>query len=303
LEERLKDGDDIILLVVPFIKLAALKQLHWVQTKKVRLKVVCRWRPNDLLSGASDVEIFPYLKEVGCELYLNADVHLKLYVFGSNNAVNTSANLTLRGLGYSDTPNIEIANIVTLASGDWESIYRIIATSRQVDDTVYARYKDFIKKNRLPAPETIPIDLLGTPKTFTIASLPATESPAKLAEFYLTDDHTAYDPEEVRRAIHDLVTFKIPAGLTATEFNRTLGQAFRTTPFVGDFVALLRAETNLRFGAVNNWIHQKCEDVPLPYRWEIKTNTRIFYDWLAHFFPQITWERPHHSQIIHWHET
>src|SRR5208283_2581434 len=106
LEERIKGGDDIILLIVPFIKLAALQQLHWVQTKKVRLKVVCKWHPNDLLTGASDIEIFPYLKTVGCELYLNPDIHLKLYVFGSNIAFNTSGNLTLHGLGYSSHPNI-----------------------------------------------------------------------------------------------------------------------------------------------------------------------------------------------------
>jgi hypothetical protein len=300
LEDRIKSGDDIILLIVPFIKLAALQQLHRVQTTKVRLKVVCRWRPDDLLAGASDVEIFPYLKTVGCELYLNPDIHLKLYVFASNNAFNTSANLTLRGLGYSEDPNIEIGNTLTLTPGDWERIYRIIAASRQVDDAMYARYKQFVEQNRLPGPGKLPLDLLGKPKEYTIASLPATETPAKLVQFYLTPDHAAGDSEEVRRAIHDLVTFRIPPGLTTAEFDRRLGEAFRKTPFVRDFVELLKQETSLRFGAVNNWIHQKCEDVPLPYRWEIKDNTRIFYDWLAHYFPAINWDRPHHSQVIHW---
>jgi hypothetical protein len=49
---------------------------------------------------------------------------------------------TIKGLGYSETPNVEIGNIVTLTDGDWENIYRIIASSRQVDDAVYARYKE-----------------------------------------------------------------------------------------------------------------------------------------------------------------
>lgn len=300
IEERMRSADDILLLIVPFIKLGALQQLHWVQTKKVRLKVVCRWRPDDLLTGASDVEIFPYLKKVGCELYLNPDIHLKLYVFESSNAFNTSANLTLQGLGYSEHPNIEIGNLLPLTPGDWERIYRVIAGSRQVDDAIYARYKKFVEQNRRPGPGKLPLDLLGKPKDYTIASLPATETPAKLAQFYLDQDHAKYEPEGVRRAIHDLVTFKIPPGLTPNEFDGRLGEAFRKTPFVQDFVDLLKEETSLRFGAVNNWIHQKCEDVPLPYRWEIKENTRIFYDWLAHFIPDITWDRPHHSQIIHW---
>jgi len=62
----------------------------------------------------------------------------------------------------------------------------------------------------------------------------------------------------------------------------------------------LKHERNLRFGAVNKWIHEKCEDVPLPYRWEIKENTRIFYDWLAHYVPEISWVRPKYSQVISW---
>jgi len=300
IEERMKSGDDIILLIVPFIKLGALQQLHWVQPRKVRLKVVCRWRPDDLLTGASDVEIFPYLKRAGCELYLNSDIHLKLYVFGSNRAFNTSANLTLQGLGYSDHPNIEIGNLVTLNAPDWQRIYRIISASRQVDDAIYARYKQFTEQNRLPGPGKVPIDLLGKPKDYTIASLPATETPAKLAQFYGDPDQAKYDPEVVRRAIHDLVTFKIPSNLTAAEFDQRLGDAFRNTPFVQDFVKLLKDQTSLRFGAVNNWIHEKCEDVPLPYRWEIKENTHIFYDWLVHFIPDVSWDRPNHSQVIYW---
>ena len=300
LEERIKGGDDIILLIVPFIKLAALKQLHWVQTNKVRLKVVCRWHPDELLRGVSDVEIFPYLKTVGCELYFNSDIHLKLYVFGSNNAFNTSANLTLRGLGYTEKPNIEIGNFIALTPGDWENIYRVIAASRQVDDAIYASYKKFVDENQLSGLDRLPIDLLGAPKAYTIASLPATETPTKLAQFYIAQEHAECDPEEVRRAIHDLVTFKIPVGLTATDFNRKLGDAFLKTPFVKDFIAELKTEGSLRFGAVNDWIHQRCEDVPLPYRWEIKENTHIFYDWLAHYIPEITWDRPRHSQVIYW---
>lgn len=46
--------------------------------------------------------------------------------------------------------------------------------------------------------------------------------------------------------------------------------------------------------------HLLKEDVPLPYRWEIKDNTRIFYNWLAHFFDEITWDRPNYSQVIYW---
>jgi hypothetical protein len=62
----------------------------------------------------------------------------------------------------------------------------------------------------------------------------------------------------------------------------------------------LKRRTNPRSGAVNSWIHEKCEDVPLPYRWEIKENTHIFCNWLAHFIPETTWDGPHYFQMTRW---
>ena len=135
---------------------------------------------------------------------------------------------------------------------------------------------------------------------FTIGSLPAVASPKHLAEFYFSPNTKDHTPEDVRRATHDLVTFDIPFGLTPVQFEQQLGESFRKAPFVAAFLEFLKAEGSLRFGAVNEWIHQRCEDVPLPYRWQIKENTAIFYDWLAHFVPGVTWDRPNYSQVIYW---
>jgi hypothetical protein len=300
LEDRIKGGDSLILVLVPFVKLAALQQLHWVHSGQVKFKVICRWRPEDLLSGVSDLQVFHYLKNCGCQLFINSDIHLKLYVFESHTAFNTSGNLTLRGLGYSESANIEVGNMVSLSLHDWTKIYQIINSSRQVDDALYQRLKDFVEQNPRTSSLQVPADLIPQPKVYTISALPATESPKWLSNFYFDQNPGRSTSEEVRRAAHDLATFEIPQGLTQKDFDKQLGTGFCRTPFVQDFVDLLRSEKSLRFGAVNDWIHRKCEDVPLPYRWEIKDNTRIFYDWLVHYNPNITWDRPNYSQVIYW---
>lgn len=300
LEDRINAKDDIILILVPFAKLAALQQLHWVHSSTVKLKVICRWRPEDIVAGVSDLEVFSYLKESGCQLFINPDIHLKLYVFASNTAFNTSGNMTLRGLGYSESANIEVGNMVTLTTNDWTKIYEIINASRQVDDALYQRFKDYAAQRPPLGTPLAPMDLLPPAKSYTISSLPATESPKKLADFYFDPSPEKLTPEEMRRAAHDLAIFGISSGLPRSEFDKQLGAKFCHTPFVTDFVELLKAERSLRFGAVNHWIHKKCEDVPLPYRWEIKDNTRTFYDWLTHYLPDITWDRPNYSQVIYW---
>ena len=301
LEEQIISGDTVSLILVPFAKLAAVHKLHEVQNPNVRLKLVVRWRAEDLLASVSDIEIFPYLDGLGSQVYVHPDIHLKLYIFQSNLAFNTSGNLTLSGLGYSPHSNIEVGSMVPLQEADWNQIYKVIHNSRRVDAGVYDRLKTFLGSQPAVQPSNLyPPDIFGARKLFTIASLPATENPLQFRAFCQNPSNPSLSPEALRRGIHDRDIYGIAPNLPRETFEAHLGAAFRATPFVSAFVTYLKSERSLRFGAVNDWIHQNCEDVPLPYRWEIKDNTRVFYNWLAHFFPEITWDRPNFSQVIYW---
>jgi hypothetical protein len=302
IDEQSATGDRLFWIVAPFVKLEALKRLFESASPASGLKLVCRWAPGDLVAGVSDLEVFPFLRDRGCELYVNHQVHMKLYVFESNMAVSTSANLTQRGLGYCDAgeANIEIGSSAELTSTDWVNLYRLVRGSRLMTNDLYARFEEYVKASPPLPPVPNAPDLLGPSKTFTLAALPATDTPQELMQFYIGPELNPRAPEFVRRAFHDLANFGVPPELSPLEFDRALGEAFRRNPFVESFVEYLRSEGSLRFGAVNTWIHQKCEDVPLPFRWEIKRSTHAFYNWLAHFFPEISWDRPNYSQVIYW---
>ena len=301
LQAHMHTGDHLLLIISPFISLDALKKFLQGTEANSDIKVVTRWRPQDLQSGVSDIAIYPYLQEHRIPLYINSDIHLKLYIFSSNNTFSTSGNLTGRGFGYSEKSNIEVGSFVQLTQDDWSKIYTLINTSKQVDEAMYQRCKCYIEScPKIAGPPPPPPDLYGTSKTYTLSTLPAVETPVKLAEFYFDLNQSKYLTEEIRRATHDLVTFALPRGLSNSEFDQRLGDSFRSTPFVVEFIEVLKKEKSLRFGAVNDWIYQKCEDVPLPYRWEIKESTRIFYNWLAHFISGVVWDRPNYSQVIYW---
>ena len=302
IEERLARGEELKLIIVPFIKLVALVQLLKLQPNLRGLKVVVRWRTQDLLAGVSDLEVYEYLKSRGCALFLNSQIHLKLYIFGSNAAICTSANLTMKGLGYVEGANIEAGCGAVLGSDDWRSIYKLIGESRPVNDEVFECYRAFMAKvPKTPAPE-LPALILPSPKIFSIASLPATKSPREFMDYYMKRTLENADPEFVRRAAHDEALFLVPPGLNEGELTKWLSQQFCGAPFVMKFVEHLKVSGSLRFGAANEWIHSNCEDSPLPYRWEIKENTNILYNWLAEYFsPNISWSVPgKHSQVIVW---
>lgn len=304
LERRTTGGDGILLILAPFAKLSAVKYIHSVLKQSHPIKIVSRWRANDLLSGVTDADIYPFLRDNGSELYINKDLHAKLFVFASNDAFLTSSNLTLAGLGLSSEPNLEVGAFLRLHQKDWDALFEIIAASRRVDEAVYIRLQSFLagQPKRPPIPE-LPLEdelLFGPPKRFTIASLPATPTPERLADFYFQRGRINFTAEETRRALHDVFVFKIPPGLDEDRFRRTLNEHFRQSAFVSSFVEFLRSQSSLRFGAVKEWMHSLCEDVPLPYKWELNENVRILYDWLAHFYPEISWGRPNFSQVIYW---
>lgn len=131
--------------------------------------------------------------------------------------------------------------------------------------------------------------------------MPATKTPQALFGFYSQGSDDATDPELNRRCLHDLVLYSIPPRLDQEKLRAGLQEAFVTQPFILDLVEFIKEQKSVRFGAVNNWIHSKCSDVPLPYRWESKENTNILYNWLDYFFDEIRWEVPGaRSQVIYW---
>lgn len=301
LENRLKDGDDLRLLIVSFIKLDALKQLLWATERYQNLRVIVRWRPQDIISGVSDLEVFTYLQERKIPLYFNEKIHLKLYIFESNVAFNTSGNLTLKGLGYSTNGNVEVGSMVTLTEADWQAIYELTEQSTPVDETIYAQMLETIKnvpKQAMPA--SLPLWPSFPRKIFTIQAFPAAEDPETLVKYYLSAARSGYPGEDQQRAIHDLVTLKMPKDLDQDAALKHALERFLQTPFVAAFVDELKIRKSMSFGAVSEWVHTKCEDVPVPYRWEIKDSVRRLYNWLAAANPSITWDRPRYSMVIYW---
>ncbi len=301
-EERIRSGDKLLLVISPFIKQSALESLLSNGCLSSDAKVIVRWRKEDIFSQVTDVGIYSLLTNQNVALYRNDNIHLKLYVFESNIAFHTSGNLTNRGFGYSGTFNIEVGGFVRLTSEDWAKIYWIIESSILVNDELFAifqAYANSCTNSRIAVPPLVIPE--NTEKPYSIYSLPATEQPEILCSYYESgccdDDNT----ETERKFIHDLVLYGMQSGLDKNQFMEVLQKSFSEQPFIQDIVAYIKENKSLHFGAMNNWIHSHCSDVPLPYRWEIKENTRILYNWLAFFFDNIEWSIPgNHSQVICW---
>src|SRR5438552_2765248 len=100
---------DELFIISPFIKLRSVKRLT---AGKKKIQVLTRFALSDLFEGVSDLSALRYLLKLGAEIRGIKYLHSKLYLFGQQRAILTSANLTDAAL----TRNHELGIVTDKAS-------------------------------------------------------------------------------------------------------------------------------------------------------------------------------------------
>ena len=110
-------GDDVIsllsvaqhnaLIVAPFMRSATLTRLLDSISTGTDIRVVTRWRPTDLLAGASDLGVYDVVESRGVPLYLRNDLHAKFFAADERCLIG-SANVTDTALGWRSPANLEL---------------------------------------------------------------------------------------------------------------------------------------------------------------------------------------------------
>lgn len=299
IREELCAGEELRLVVAPFISASALRWLIDSCATTEHLKVITRWTAQDIGSGVSDLDVYPLLQDRKIPLYLNQTIHLKLLVFAANWAFVTSGNITKKGLGLAQQSNVEVGCRADLTHQDWSAIYGLLAESFPVDEKIYEQAVAYRDENQRESGALPGLDLAPekTPD-FSILSLPATDSPSELVALYSGGKTMA--AESVSAYMNDVTLFGIPNGLEAGLLLDYLEERFTSQPFTQAIVALIKEAGSARFGLVNKWLQSNCSDKPTPYRWELKPATNRLYNWLEYFYDEISWDRPQHSMVIRW---
>ena len=276
------DNSQSLYIFSAYIKLETLKSL--IANHSNVKAVFVRWEPKDFISGSSDIEVYPYLKEKGITLYRNSRLHLKAYLDDYNKCFLTSANISSRALNIPEFKkyNYEIATIVeNLDINDKLYFHIIESDSMLITDSIYNQLVEQIPEKKNMFPDETEFEFIVTPsdKDFLISSLPLTVSINRLTQLY--NDNSLASDIEINCLLHDLALYKIPFGLTTDIFIERLKVAFFNHKFIIAFLDNLNINNEIYFGRAKAWIHENCADVPLPRRWEITSNIQILYKWFV----------------------
>lgn len=198
-------------IFVPYIHANILAKL--LDNIENHVAIVTTWNPLDLLSGASDLEVYSYCRERGITLYVSEMMHLKVYSAGLSSAIVATGNVSRRGLMPGG--NYEAAiKTEHLTNKDRLFFEAIRANARLVDNTMYLKLRDWVKLNiiNVPTPPTLKEIIPISDEDFLVSALPMTYNVDELLAGYAkmrTGQDPPNDQETVACIFHDLANYSI----------------------------------------------------------------------------------------------
>ena len=183
LKVELGKCNEEINIVSAFCKVSTLKLLDSFIKQNIKKRLLVRFLPSDISSGATDKEIYDYCIRNNWDLFIDNDIHAKTYIFDHIKCVIGSANVTNKGIGLVNNSNKEISAFFELNDEGYtkilslykdaialdEEIYNEIISAK--DDTIIIRLREFKlkeKKIKCLMSEDFPTELTDTIELYNL---------------------------------------------------------------------------------------------------------------------------------------
>ena len=293
--------EDQIFIFVPYIKTKILEEL--LEGIENKITVITTWHINDLIRGSSELELYDFCKKRGIYLYINQDIHLKVYSVNLNTGIIASGNISDRGLMKEDRFE---AGIISgkFSVGDRSYLQNIKNKAEFVNEQVFQKY---LKRYEECKEKAHPINDFKDPPSipkkedFLISALPMTKNIDELIKGYIkmNSQKVPSDNQEIMDCIyHDLTNYNIEQGLSKEEFIAKLKVEFFAHPFTQKIDEFIDPEAY--FGRVKEWIQNNCTNVPIPSRRELTGNVQVLYEWFVKLGDgKYAMDTPNHSQRLY----
>lgn len=226
---HLRDAKRSVILCAPFIKSAVLKRILKEIPEHVSVRVVTRWRAEDIRAGVSDLEVFEIMRQrKNGKLEILADLHAKIYLCDGQALVG-SANLTATALGWRNPSSIEILVPMDRDADEVKRFLLKLDTAHPAtEEEKHSIFEEIAKL--LPRELSNSEDIL---EDETIGLwLPQLSAPNRLFEAYQPSRRDRLQRSVLETADAELQALGIAPGLDHTQFKTAVAQAFTSMPAV-----------------------------------------------------------------------
>lgn len=253
-----------------------------LQTKKLMVRFLL----SDILTGASDFNLYEYCKSHGWQMYVRFDLHAKTYIFDRKRCILGSANLTNRGLGISFHGNYELSSFADVDDVDLRKIDTLFNNAILMTDELY---------------ETMKLEYQEAKKAKSISISSKWSSTIEDRFNPKIDILFTYDfPTTAAPDFNDVSTFEF-LGSSYISSIEDVRQTFRWSKaflWLYKYVSSCPDKTSY-FGGVTVALHNALINDPKPYRKEVKDLLANTLGWIqALSINDIVIDVPNYSQRI-----
>ena len=283
---ELARSTESFLLISAYCKLSLVKYFDsCIMNPNIEKKLVVRFRREDITSGASDLEIYPYCKQHGWKLYIRLDLHAKTYVFDRLRCIIGSANATSSGLSLAGPGNYEMATACMLDELEAQKLVNgLLRGSIEMTDEIYALMACSIEQHQSSP------TISGWSDAITSLFIP---------DFSLLLSEDFPPCNSVTSATADDLLFLNLSSIASVEQIRN---AFWECKCYNWLVNLISKQQNneMYFGAITAQLHSSLLNEPKPYRRDVKQLLSNLLNWIIELdSPEIGVDRPTHSQRVY----
>ena len=287
-----KLGDDVVallggacssvLIVAPFIRSEALMLLLDSISSGVETVVVTRWRPADLVAGASDLDVFELAESRNIPLYLRHDLHAKFFASDDKCLVG-SANVTQTALGWRTPANLELLTPVKRTSSHIVQFEKELLAGVVRATLVQRDYlRDLIETLR-NVPQMKSTTGIDDTTTGLIPSswVPRSRNPEELYSVYCGNrDVSRSVLQTMHQEIREIGT--IP-GMDEDNFKAWVAATISQTPIISRVIQQIEKEGHVTEGGLIELLAEVGVDTRM-YR--ARDLLEVLRRWLTYFLPE-----------------
>ena len=264
LVKKIENGKNRINIISAFCKIEALEYLDKYTSSIPEKKIVVRFRMDDLLSGVTDIDLYDYCKNHGWELYINLDLHAKVYLIDKECFIG-SANLTSHGLSIDKLGNLEISKFFELDEEEIIQLNKVFASSRKMDDELYE-----IMKNKIANTEHVQRKSYVWDKSI-------------INEYNQTYELLFQEDFPLNDSPKNMIIDEKYIGIERSDSIEIIKEKFADSKIVKWLISILEKKENneIYFGELSEKIHSIIFQEPKQYREDVKKLQERLYNWLT----------------------
>ena len=230
-----------LVIAAPYIKMDALNTVLKDARSIISLVCVTRWRPEDLIVGASDTGCRTLVTKQKGSFRLHPSLHAKYYRIDEVVLVG-SANLTSSAMGWTLQPNLEILCRVDDDFDAHRFERELLRDSREISDAEFARWEALVEMDERSN------SAISGAQPLLDAWRPATRDPGNLELAYQGRESEIASFDEQRAARRDIQVLSIPPGLTNDAVRAWISTCLLAAPFANSVIRLDDSDTQNAVG-------------------------------------------------------